>query len=345
MDEPSDSPPDSARQKEIDRRTFIAAAGLTAGAAAIAPHVGLRRLAGVLSRTLPSPINGVDQIVVTPPLDLTYNYFIQVERDTDMAVLDFAFYNFEVGTDPASGNPAFLPTTDTSNVIVRFPPQAIVEGQYFYSDAPPGGPPNPNNPTGLPVDPPPILSAMSGPSQISFSFSQTRGDTIPLPTGGFDDLLDWSNWPLSVPLNAQITDVPPTLYAFPEPPGPFDTFIEFPYAMYLAPTQWRGGFLEGFRLGFATVFENTDPLVNNNTGVTALFRSSIVARPFGLIENYSTPNQGDAPIGLATLWCDDLTVAGVTQWPIYNTSPMPLTYQPDADVTNYDQIFYGSRVS
>lgn len=268
---------------------------------------------------------------------------IQVERETDLAVMDFFFYDFVVTTDARSGNPFIAPAQDGCILIVRFPPQAIAEGVYLFSDAAPGEPPASNNPTGLPFDPPPILSALSGPSQLAFVFDASTGDGIELATGTEADLLDWTGWKLSVPANAVNTVVPsgPLAYAFPEPPTNMSTYIEFPYAMYLSPTVWQQP-ADSFGFGYRTVFQNTS-LTNTSNNVTDLFSCQMVAQP-GLEIIQQGPGEpvvqipDNEPLPFAVLWCDDLTAQGFGAYPIFDD---PLEYDPDYDVTLWKFIEYG----
>jgi hypothetical protein len=119
-----------------------------------------------------------------------------VEREADLALLDFALYNFEVTTD-RSRNPAIVPKAQGSVLLVRFPPTVDPRGRLFVLRR--AGRPQNRNVTGLSFDPQPVLSAVSGPSQVAFVFNASNGDEISLPTGTEVDLLDWSGWTLSVP--------------------------------------------------------------------------------------------------------------------------------------------------
>jgi len=265
----------------------------------------------------------------TPPIDGLYSFMIQVEREADLALMDFFFYNFSVGDDRA-GNRAILPNDDGCLLLVRFPPQAIGEAEYLFSDVPAA--PGNGNVTELPFDPPPILSALSGPSQIAFIFNASTGDEIPFIQGNEQDLLDWSNWNLSVPPVAEVQPRGPGVgYPTPQAPGSFDTYIEFPYALFLAPTLWVGG---DVLTRFDTVFENNIVPLSSTASITDLFACGIVQRPFfQLVDQGSdyTPNQLDQPLGFAALWCDDFTMGdGYTD-----------TYNINDDVTLWQYIEYG----
>ena len=119
-------------------------------------------------------------------------------------------------------------------------------------------------------------------------------------------------------------------YPKPEGPGSFDTFVEFPYALYLSPTLWVAGEV---LTRYDTVFENNiTPLTTN--GVTDLFCTSMVRRPFFQIGDtgpFSTPNQLDQPLDFAALWSDDLALTGR-----YTSA-----YHQNYDVTLWQYIEYG----
>jgi hypothetical protein len=364
----------------MDRRTFLRGAGALAGTFVITHYTDrFRRPDRTGNPSLPAPKR---RSALEPgnPLfsDSDISFFIQVERDTDLALIDFVFYNFEVGPDPrVAGQQAILPipgvdSNTNSVLLVRFPPQAIGEGVYPLSDIQPKKPvpvPNPN-PTGLAFDPPPILSAVSGPSQLAFTFNAANNDYVSLPTGTMDDLLDpgqWAGWNLSVPEVAQVhaaVPLPPNYYPVPQAPSAFDTYVEFPYAMYLAPTQWSDPYNpENPDLGYATVFENNS-LLDNTTNISDIFTTSIVLRTFPATAptvppgepNYFTDNELDQPLPFAALWCDDLSLNPVVYKAPYPSVPSPPyaapfgpspkgnvlpSYNPDYDVTYWTRIQYG----
>lgn len=145
-----------------------------------------------------------------------------VERDADLLLLDVTFYGFNL--DTTSDPVALVPLASDSEIVVQFPPQAIGEAAYPYVAS------------GAEFDPPPVLSVLSGPSQLVFNLPD--GATVPLTTMTVDDLLDWSTWTLVVPAVATIaqpvvgTSVPP----IPIPMSPSGTtLIECPYGLYLSP--------------------------------------------------------------------------------------------------------------
>ena len=101
-----------------------------------------------------------------------------------------------------------MPTTVDNWIIVQFPPQAIGEGVYNERSYPP--------PKST-LDSPPMLSVLSGPSQLAFYDPQgcrrSRFTTMTV-----DDLLDWSTWTLLVPPVAvmdKLVDGKPPLPSFP----------------------------------------------------------------------------------------------------------------------------------
>jgi hypothetical protein len=190
---------------------------------------------------------------------------ISAERGDDLVLLDFLFYGFEL----APGNPPAITPTSTDNVlVVQFPPQAIAEGVYQW------------NSSDLAVDPPPILSDLSGPSRLCFNIPLSQA--IPLPTMTVADLLNWSAWSLLVPAVAQVhgpslvldrRGTPPPV---PTAPGDLETAIEFPYALFIAPTVYASGNPEfGFSTGFTS---RATPLVSP-TGVVDLWSASLTGSP------------------------------------------------------------------
>jgi hypothetical protein len=184
---------------------------------------------------------------------------ISVERDTDLLQLDFSFFGFAV--DARSVPRAIVANAPDSVVTVQFPPQAIAEANYFW------------NGDDLPVDPPPVLSDLAGPSRLCFSFAE--GASIPLPNMTQQDLLDWSGWALAVPPVAQVQSNQKGRFPTPRPPLPQETVIEFPYALYLAPT----------------VFFNTGPVI---TGFSTEFvsRKNPLQSPNGVVDLWSTSLSG-----------------------------------------------------
>jgi hypothetical protein len=225
--------------------------------------------------------------------------------------MDFNFYDFVVNT--ATTPPQIEATTDTSTLVVRFPPQAIGEGVY----------PNPPAMGTLFCDPSPILSAVAGSSQLAFSF--TSGQSIPLPTMTPADLLDWSQWTLSVPVVAQVIDYPinPSggqTYPLPTAPGPLDTFIEFPFALYLAPTVY---------VSSATIFQEfsttwTNRITPLQSGrVTDLSYTSLVRQDFLEHAGATVSPQ------LSAIWAADITNSNNLLGNLSNETPETFIYYGD----------------
>jgi hypothetical protein len=155
------------------------------------------------------------------------NYTFSVARDTDLLLLDFTFIGFNLITS-TTGIWELEPVTKQNIITVQFPPQAIGEAAYQFS---PGSP--------WPVDPPPVLSAVSGPSVLCFTKANMKSVTFPTQTVA--DLLNWTNWVLLVPSIASDTlplsgsaqksykATNPTTATSPV------TYIEYPYGLYLSP--------------------------------------------------------------------------------------------------------------
>lgn len=312
-----------------ERRRAFGRRGFLAGTAAAVAGLGVAHylppgatLARLVHEQRPNLNPHDDPISITPPLDDSYDYFVQVERDADMLLLDFYFYNFTTLGGP---DPLYLAPTGASNyIIVRMPPQAICEAVYWQDDGNANGN-HQSDPTGLPADPSPILSALSGQSQLSFTLNES--DAI-LITGSVNDLLDWSTWTLNVPAVAQqpqdLSD--PAIYGI---PTSFDTFIEFPYCLYLAPSVWVGApSLEvgnfPLPIGFTTSFSNrATPLgdvVDTSTGATVneIFASTLVQQPADVLDVGYVP-------GLAAVYCTDL---------------VGVPYRPATDMTPEENISY-----
>lgn len=197
----------------FSRRGFLeGAAGLAASIAALklrAPSLAAR-LASEHARLLADPRSELELPKVLPDLVAV------VERDTDLVLLDFAFYGFKLST---ATKPRYIEAGADNLILVQFPPQAIGEAAYWNATT--SGP--------LPADPAPALSVLSGPSRLSFSIP--GGEKIPFPTMTAADLLDWGQWTLNVPTGA-LTD---SHIDFPEEPNGFETWVECPYGLILSP--------------------------------------------------------------------------------------------------------------
>lgn len=155
---------------------------------------------------------------------------ISAERDLDLVLLDFDFYGFKV--DTTSKPPAIVPTKANNFMVVRFPPQAIAEAAFILDG------------TSFLYDPPPVLSVMAGPSQLVFTLDTSQ--SIPLHTMTVADLLNWTQWTLQVEPAAYVSPAKPPKGTA---PGQFDTSIECPYGLYLAPVVFQFDYLGSYLTG------------------------------------------------------------------------------------------------
>jgi hypothetical protein len=218
------------------------------------------------------------------------------ERDTDLLLADFTFYGFTVDK---SSNPTSLVATATQTpdnwigVVVQLPPQAIGEADY---DSPQKSPLPPFDPT-------PVLSQVSGPSRLAFTFSPD--DRIPLPTMTVADLIDWSRWELHVP-SAAVTGTG----ASPTEPGTIQTAIECPLALFLAPVVEGQTTLPGalsthgiLHSSFTTQFENrTEPFVSSGK-VTECWATSLSGKRT-IVTQFNTVTSAIVP-SVAVVWASD----------------------------------------
>jgi hypothetical protein len=252
----------------LSRRTFLIGALGAVGVAYVKPNrlmnIAFPPQHAILADDT-NPTNPVNPIVPIGGNGANPDIVISAERDSDLVLLDFEFFGFRVlpGTPPT-----IAPTTTENVVIVQFPPQAVGESVYPWSG------------NTLPVDPPPILSDLSGPSRLCFRLPLTG--SIPLPTMTVSDLLDWSGWGLLVPPVAQVGSSlvlgesgAPTV-ALPAQPTEFETAIEFPYALFLAPT----------------VDESTSVLDLDRFTTEFVSRSDPLVSPAGVVDLWSTSLSG-----------------------------------------------------
>lgn len=329
-----------AKRRGLSRRRFLGGTAGLSGAALAAYVVSANPLHGTsklpLASTLASRLQQIAEATgphASSPHSVPnyWDFFIQVEREADLAVMDFVFYDFSVTT--TDSGTSLTPNGDGAIVIVRFPPQSIGEGCYLYPDVQ-----GPNNPTGLDFDPPPILSAVSGPSQLVFVFSADM--SIPLPTMQAADLLDWDGWQLQVVPVAQLA--PPTIgatggssYPIPTLPGPFDTYIELPYALYLSPVIWA---TPGILGRFDTEVTNRVQPLTSSKKVTDLFYTTMHQEPFITFDNGASSavypvDSSDEALLVAAIWCDDFP------------GRYQPTYNPNTDATPWTHIHYGEPIT
>ncbi len=246
--EPASAGPD---RSAITRRQFLGGSAAVALAAVMAGKSGaiedlLASLADDGHETVPSGAAGH----TTGPGGGAVKF--SVVRPSDLVLLDFSFYGFE--REVLGGITTLVPTSTSNVIVVQFPPQAIGEAVYTYH----GGT--------WDVDPPPVLSALSGPSWLCFTVGSA--DNVPFPTMTSADLLDWSNWTMLMPDQAGISDAKDSrlIRAGNEPrttaPDSKLTAIEYPYALYLAPTIYTGHTRAG---SFSTTFvPRATPLVSSD---------------------------------------------------------------------------------
>jgi hypothetical protein len=225
---------------------------------------------------------------------------ITVERDADLFLADFTFYGFTV--DKTSKPPSLKATAEASadtwiGVTVRLPPQAIAEGDYPYPPVSPA-------PATLLFDPTPVLSQVSGPSVLAFTF--TTGDSIPLPTMTPTDLIDWSGWDLFVPDTA-VTGfgpggpIPPLTYydTTTDLPVTFQTAIECPIDLILAPVVDG----QSLRLGgFSTQFVSKSEPFTSQAQVTECWTTSLTSVETAYINGIQ---HYVIPPAVAAVWAND----------------------------------------
>lgn len=332
-----------ASGRPLSRRQFIGGAAGLAGTAYLASFSRGKPL--WLSQLNPFRVLAAAAGTIKPPSEVP-DFAITAERDTDLVLLDFEFYGFSL--QRVKGVATLVPTmasaagtaAGTSNiVVVGLPPQCVGEAAYpvdlesqsaqsYGATAP------------LPVDAPPIVSAVGGPSRLVFTLP--TGVEIPLPNMAAEDLLDWSKWALVVPTTAQINPpgpvgatpgAGPKGYPLPYQPGPFETAIEFPYALFIAPVVYVAGdstrLVEGARLrlplseSYDTYFTSrTRPLFN---GTIADLWTADLARgnsEAGLAAHLPTPLPQ-----VGAVWASDM---------YFTTSFAP----PPPSATEADEIYY-----
>jgi hypothetical protein len=248
MSDPTNLPPGHVLGTPLSRRRFLTGTAAVSLAAVMAGH--LHQVDEVLSAV------GLSEEPAGASSVPTLSFEFSVARDADLALLDIAFYGFETTT--VDGVLAIQPFINPGNLVtVQFPPQAIGEAAYNWV----GGT--------WAVDPPPVLSAMAGPSVLCFTLR--AGESVTFPTMTDQDLLDWSTWTLLVPASAQgSTPGAPTNPVFSPPTA---TYVEYPFALFLAPTV-----VEGVITTFVT--RDAPPLVSP-AGVGDLFSASLAQATTG----------------------------------------------------------------
>jgi hypothetical protein len=244
----------------VTRRQLLTGSAAASLAAVLAGHPdGPRQLLTALARD----VGGIPVLKETPK-----TFTFQVEREADLVLLDIAFHGFLLNSGGGQVT-SLVPGGSDNVIVVQFPPQAIGEAAYEYIGEPEWN-----------VDPPPVMSAVAGPSRLCFTLN--TGQQVDFPTMTPADLLDWSSWTLLVPEVAQVDEAeldridagsaarsparsssarPAT--ATPPKPSEMITAIEYPYALFLAPTVYTGGPFFGFTTTFAG---RAEPLFGEHEG-------------------------------------------------------------------------------
>jgi hypothetical protein len=292
----ANEPPPTDGRLAFSRRQFLAgSAALSLGAVMAGRRDQIGRLLADLGGTPAAA--ALPETLVAPKPSFTFS----VERDTDLALLDVAFYNFSKTYDISFNGirrtevltPKLVPTGSDNVITVQLPPQSIAEAAYNFVEG-----------ETWYVDPPPVLSAVSGPTLLCFTLA--TDDAVVFSTMTAADLLDWSNWTLLVPAPAQVNGAGPTPNGpaktlptpIPAPANPLSshmvTYIEYPYGLYLAPTVFNSGSASE---RFLTTFTGrTTPLVSPDN----------VADCWTAVLAQTNASDGSARVATAAaVWADD----------------------------------------
>jgi hypothetical protein len=163
----------------------------------------------------------------TPP----ERWGVDVTRAEDMLLLRFSFINL-IPVDDSGGTILMRENGDEdAYVVVRFPPQSLVEKVFDENPEAPAPP----GPEPIVV---PAAARLAQPSRLAFLVPR-EVDRIPLT---LEALLDWENWsphlaPAALPRGAAPAPAPPL-----RPPAGHETAIELPYRLLLSPDAtavWR----------------------------------------------------------------------------------------------------------
>jgi hypothetical protein len=295
---------DESEKLTMSRRTLLGGSAAAAAAAYVASFSSTpvaRYLEGV-------PVRLVGEAPSPQATGAGNGLVFHVERDSDLLLLDFAFFGFKL--DKSSDPVALVPTTADNWVIVQFPPQAIGEGVYNERTYPP-----PKSS----LDSPPVLSVLSGPSQLAFTIP--KGVTVPFTTMTVEDLLDWSRWTLLVPpvaeMNKLVNGKPP-LPSF--PPGN-STLIECPYGLYLSPVV-NAGVIQArvtAKTTWKTSFAGTVQPTVSADGVTECWTARLTYKEVLSIDGKVARATALEP-QVSAVWCRDLELyasysgTGVSTW-------------------------------
>ncbi len=284
--EPGASEPGDARADDgrFARRTFLGGAagiGMALGALRFRAPALAARLAAEHARLLANP-----ELAVEVP-DITPDFTLAVERDTDLLLLDFSFYGYTV--DTSSSPRRLIPSPKFNVIVVQFPPQAVGEGTYLYPTSNP-----------IQLDPAPVLSDVSGPSRLSFSLYGTQ--TIPLPTMTAADLLDWSDWTLNVSAGALAFNGGPVGVSA---PTALQTWVECPYALILSPVVDA----KPNKLAEFTTYFSTRPIPLTASNVTDCWGARLAGEAVGTLIK---PSPNPFVPSVAAVWATDYNGPSVT---------------------------------
>lgn len=163
----------------------------------------------------------------TPP----ERWAVDVTRAADMLLLRFSFINLIPVDDPEGAILLRENADEDAYVVVRFPPQSLIE--KVFDEKPATGPP----PEPIVV---PAQARLAQPSRLAFKL-RTGVDRIPLT---LEALLDWASpdfvphlAPAALPENAAPAPAPEL-----RPLAGHETAIELPYRLLLSPDEtatWR----------------------------------------------------------------------------------------------------------
>jgi hypothetical protein len=241
---------------------------------------------------------------------------ITAERDSDLVLADFSFYGFTV--DKTSDPPALVAGSSDGwvGVVVQLPPQAIGEAVYAYQ--PPSYP-------YLSYDPTPIVSEVSGPSQLAFTFE--AGATIPLPTMKVADLLDWSGWTLNVQPTATAGITDPNGGSLIRAPNANETSIECPLDLFLAPVVYPPvRFNDILESETTTEFVSAAEPITSSREVTGCWSTSLTGSIHNVLQILGEDSSLPYVPSVAVVWASDFDATNATpesfiQYDLYEAPP------------------------
>lgn len=228
-------------------------------------------------------------------------------RPDDLVALHFEAVNLDLDlTRPARPRLVVSDVTQPALLVVRFPPQSLLEQAFFQTDA---TPPPAFNP---PPDPPPQSTddPLPAPGAVG---ERLAGDSrlvlrLPAAMTGIDytaaALLDWSQLELVLaPVAAVVQGATPDPAPAIAVPGALETAIELPYRLMISPTALGGR----LRPGWSHALQ---PVVH--AGRAELWHTRLVrvrqARPTDP-PRVSEASEAD-PLPLRALWSPDFVAGG-----------------------------------